>query len=901
MPLAEEFVGAVPEPAGNAVEWIAAARPDARARLDGDPALAAAVWAVAAAGPWLTRICINEPLALDVLAHLDGALPEPPDEDPYYRLRRLKDLGVLQIAGRDLLGLEGIEAVGRRLSDLADRLLAEAVRLSQPSSGGLAVVALGKLGARELNYASDVDLMLVAPGADAGPAGGIDPRPFVDLARACWRVDLDLRPEGRAGSMVRTLPSYEAYWSRWAEAWEFQALLKARRAAGDVALGSEFEARAAEQVWGRPFAAEELRQLRRMKARSESELSRRNLHEREIKRGRGGIRDIEFAVQLLQLVHGRSDARLRVPATIDALRALAAGGYVAQEDADHLDAAYRFLRAVEHRLQLFEGQQAYSLPRAGERRDQIALVMGYRPDGIRSAVQQFEEDLRRHRALVRSIHERLFFRPLLEAFTSSRTAGLVASGLPDEAVAERLAAFGFADATRTAQAVSELTRGFSRVSQLMQTTLPFLLDWLSASPDPDLGLLGLRVLAGGSQSRDRLVAVCRESPIGARQLCQLLGTGPRFSRDFQRHPESLAGLASGAFPAPAEPAVLREKAARSTGWRSGEGSTELGLRQFAQAEMLRIAARDVLDLDDTEAVGRALSDLADAVIGVALHHVRPELPFAVIGMGRLGGHEVGYDSDLDLLMVWDDGDAPGASAAGAAETAALALTRLIGGGSPATGAYRVDLGLRPEGRDGAAARSVDAYSRYYDRWARPWERQALLRGRFVAGDRGVADEFARLVQQFVWDQPVTADDVLEIRRTKARIEKERVPAGEDPKFHLKLGPGSMSDVEWTVQLLQLRHRVPGTGTLDALDRLVHADLIDGADAAILRESYRFCAGTRNRLSLTRDLPAESLPVTGPALTSLARSLGSTPSGLRNEYTRVTRRARRVMERLFYES
>jgi [glutamine synthetase] adenylyltransferase / [glutamine synthetase]-adenylyl-L-tyrosine phosphorylase len=878
-----------------ALEWLAAARPDVAARAGQDPALLRAVAAAVGAGPWLARICAHDPLALDVLADLSGpVVPVVDSVEPFERIRRLRDLGVLHIATRDLLGLDDLQAVGRSLSELAAAVLDEAVALAGPSAAGLAVVALGKLGAAELNYSSDIDLILVGP--DQNGEAGVDPRPFLELARAAWRVDLDLRPEGRAGPMVRSLASYQAYWSRWAETWEFQALLKARTVAGDGPLGARFAGAAAEQVWSRPFGAEELRQLRHLKARAEQQVQRRNMAERELKLGPGGIRDIEFSLQLLQLVHGRSDRSVRTAATLDTLDAMAAGGYVAPEDAEAMAAAYRFLRTVEHRLQLYEGQPVHTLPRSPERRHHLALVLGYQSDGARSAEQQFDDDLRRHRVAARAIHERLFFRPLLEVFTASPGTSPV---LSESAVEERLIAFGFADRARTAQAVSELTRGFSRMSQLMQRMLPLLLDWLSASADPDQGLLGLRILAEGPPSRDRLTTVCRESPVAARQLCQLLGTGPRMARDLQRHPDALSGLAAGEFPAARRPQELEEQAVRSLAWRSGKGSIELGLRQFTQAEHLRIAARDVLGLDDLPQVGRGLSDLADAVICAALDQVAPPVPMAVVGMGRLGGHEVGYDSDVDLLVVWDTPTVPSGEDQPAAEAAALALLRLIGGATPSTGAYRVDLSLRPEGRQGPPARSLAAYEAYFDRWAEPWERQALLRSRFVAGDTAVGAAFLDLVDRIVRDRPFSPTDLRNIRRTKARMERERVPAGEDPKFHLKLGPGSMSDVEWTVQLLQLRHRIKGAGTLETLDRLSDAGLVSRADGSVLGESYRFCSGTRNRLNLIRDLPAESLPPPGPVLSTLARSLGFTSSGLRNEYARVTRRARRVMERLFY--
>ena len=921
------------DPAGatRALERIAAGH-GIGDRLASDAALESALAAVTAASPWLTRILVTDPLAVEIAARPDGPLPEVPDAAPESRLRRVKALGLLRVAVRDLLGLDDLEQVGRGLADLAGRLLEEAYAGAR-AARGMAVIAMGKLGGAELNYASDVDLLLVAPDGDGtGPAPAVrppespgalqfDPRPFVHLARSAWRIDLDLRPEGRSGALARSLTSYEAYWSRWAAAWEFQALLKARPVAGDPELGARFAAAAGHRVWGRALGAEDLRELRRMKARAEGEVLRRGRAELELKRGPGGIRDIEFAAQLLQLVHGPADPELRQASTLAAVRALAAGGYIAGDDAAALDSAYRFLRTVEHRLQLYEGLPSYTLPSSRDRLAHLARVMGYRPEAARGVEEQMLGDLRRHRATARTIHERLFFRPLLEAFGARRpdrsapggsgvpatsgTPGAIpvveAGALPAEAVVARLTAFGFTDAARTRQAVAELTRGFSRISQLMQQILPLLLDWLSDSADPDQGLLGLRTLAGEPHSRERLTAVCRESPTGAQQLCRLLGTGPRFARDLQRQPDALAGLASGSFPSRLDRRQLDDRLARSLAWRSGAGALEMGLRTFVQAERLRIAARDVLGFDDTAETGRALTDLADSVVAAVLARVQPAVPMAVIGMGRFGGGELGYGSDLDLLIVYEGPDAgpAAARAAALAEESASAFVRILAGTTPATGVYPVDLTLRPEGRQGPPARSLEAYATYYDRWAQPWERQALLRGRVVAGNPGVGERFGRLAGEFLWGGPFGAADVREIRRSKARMERERVPAGEDPKYHLKLGPGSLSDVEWTVQLLQLMHGVRATGTGDALAALQAAGHLDPADGAVLGEAYRFCERTRNRLSLVRDLPGDSLPTTGPVLSALARSLGFSATGLRNEYTRLTRRSRRAVERLFY--
>jgi [glutamine synthetase] adenylyltransferase / [glutamine synthetase]-adenylyl-L-tyrosine phosphorylase len=913
-----------PEGAALVLERIANARPDLPERLLADPALRAALVAVSATSPWLARVCVTDPDALDVLSTLDRRVDldeiAGPDGEGLGRAKRLE---VLRIAARDLLSLDGFEEVGAALSALASDVLDAAVRSTAGKSDGIAIVALGKLGGSELNYSSDVDVVLVAPGDGSDEALEPEVRPLLELVRSAWRVDLDLRPEGRAGPLIRTLPSYIAYWDRWAQTWEFQALLKARTVAGDRSLGSRFEDEARSRVWGRPFGAEELAQVRRMKARAEEAVSRRGLEHRELKRGRGGIRDIEFAVQLLQLVHGRADPTLRSASTLGSLRALSAGGYIGADDASSLEAAYVFLRTVEHRLQLYEDQQVHTLPSVGRAQTRLARAAGYRDAPASTALSQFERDLRRHQATVRAIHERLFFRPLLESFTSGpatgiqpaeRAPGRRGSGgqgppLPDrsaqptltsEAASERLAAFGFTDAARTRQAVIELTKGFSRSSKLMQQTLPVLLDWLSQSPSPDMGLLGFRTLATERHSRDQLRALCRESAEGARQLCALLGTGARFARDLQRHPDLLIAMSTGEFlPLPSR-TELDRRAEQSLTWRSGERAVEAGLRLFGRAEMLRIAARDVLELGDVDETGASLSALAEAVITTALLRVSPELPFAVIGMGRLGGRELAYSSDLDLLFVYER--PPGMSepdAAAAAETAAGAVIRLIGGSTPATGLYAVDMDLRPEGRQGPLARSLDAYSAYYERWAQVWERQALLRGRVVAGDALLGERFADLAHKFVWDRPLSTDEVRDIRRTKARMERERVPPSEDPKFHLKLGAGSLSDIEWTAQLLQLENGVQEAGTLAALDMLRSMEAIDPGDARTLTEAYRFCEKTRNRLGLIRDIPSDSLPNAGPTLTALARSLGTTASALRNDYRRHTRRARRVVERVFF--
>ncbi len=871
---------AAPAAVRLALERLGETQPSVLDRLAGDDRMREAFVAVTAASRSLTELVLTDPAAVEVLADLERRPARSGD------LRGWKRLELLRIAARDLLGIDDLPAVGAGLADMAGDVLAAA---APPE--GLAVIAMGKLGGSELNYSSDVDIMFV--GDDTRAA-----RAVLDAARSCFRIDVDLRPEGRDGPLVRSLASYEAYWDRWAQTWEFQALLKARPVAGDPALGARFAAAAAARLWERPFTAEALRAVRSMKARGEAELARRGLSEREVKRGRGGIRDIEFSVQLLQLVHGGADPALRSPTTLDALAELGAGGYIEPEDARSLDYAYRLLRTVEHRLQLVAEQQVHTLPAGGEAMDRLARVMGYRDTAEAGAGGLLAGYLTRQQATVRAIHEHLFFRPLLDHLT----LGATAAPLPSEAVATRLAAFGFAGTERTRQAIQELTRGLTRSSRLMEQMLPLLLGWLSESPDPDLGLLGLRILTTGDQRATELAVAFRESPEAARRLCLLLGTGRVFVDTFEHQPDMIPSLGQPDGLVPRPHGALLTGSANALGWREHVEDRQLGLLRFKRREELRVAGADVLDLagsdreDPVVETAGQLTELAEACVAAALDSLAPTLPFAVIAMGRFGGAELSYASDLDLLFVYD-----GATPADftAAERLGEQLVRFLAGASPPSRIYPVDLALRPEGKDGPLARSLDGYRAYYGRWARTWERQALVRARPVAGDAGVAEGFMEIVEPHVWGTALGDDDIREIRRMKARIERERLPAGDDPQFHLKLGRGSLSDVEFTAQLLQLRHGVRATGTMAALDGLVAAGALSADDRAVLAEAYRFCERTRNRLYLVRGTPGDALPSRLEQLTRLARSLGTDPHELREQYRRVTRRSRGVVERLFY--
>jgi glutamate-ammonia-ligase adenylyltransferase len=880
---------AAPAAVAACLERLVATNDPAIDRLADDRALSRALVAVVAASRSLCRLVEARPAdTLAVLADLDErpALHAVGADD----LVAWKQLEFLRIAARDLTGRDPLDATGRALARLASDVFESACRLVDARD--LAVIGMGKMGGAELNYASDVDIMFVVDGSrdEMEPKA----RAVMEIASRCFRVDANLRPEGRDGPLVRTIEAYEAYWGRWAEPWEFQALLKAQPAAGDGQLGARWLDTAERWLWNRPFSADDLRSLRAMKQRAEHQVERKGLTDREIKLGPGGIRDIEFTVQLLQLVHGHSDPDLRSPTTVTTIEELASAGYVDRRDADELLDAYRFFRVVEHRIQLDDEQQLHSLPTSPEALDRLARTVGYRDTTAADAAEQLMVEIRQKRVTVRAIHERIYFRPLLEAFTET-TDGLTPGGLTPDAAVERLEAFGFTDAMRTKAAVKELTRGLNRSSRLMQQMLPLLLDWLSASPDPDLGLLVLRNLLDDRTRATQLIEAFRDSPEAARRLSLLVGTSRMLGEIVRQNPDLVARLPYSEQLVTLARDDLVASATEAVAWREAD-EVRAGLRRWKDRHLFGIAARDVLRAADVDVVGNDLTALAEATLEATLRTIDPQVPFAVIGMGRFGGGEMSYASDLDVLFVYDG---EGMSAVDEANRVAKAINRFLGGSTPAERLYPIDADLRPEGKQGPMARSYEGFISYWNTYAQTWERQAMIRARTVAGDAALAERLLADLEDHVWAHGLTSDELLEIRRMKARVEGERIPPGEDPQFHLKLGRGSLSDVEFTAQMLQLQHGVRATGTVAALRALAATGVLAEEDADVLTESYRFCERVRNRWYLVNSGPSDSLPMQPEPLTWLARSIGITATELRDEYRRVTRRARHVVERVFY--
>jgi glutamate-ammonia-ligase adenylyltransferase len=735
---------------------------------------------------------------------------------------------------------------------------------------------------------------------------------------AAWEVDAALRPEGKAGALVRSLAGHRAYYEKWASTWEFQALLKMRPVAGDPDLGRGYVEALWPLVWtagDRPGFVAEVQAMRR---RVEATIPPAQA-DRELKLGRGGLRDVEFAVQLLQLVHGRADESLRSGGTIPALAALSAGGYVGRDDAATLIASYRFLRTVEHRLQLFRLRRTHLLPTDEQQLRWLARTLGFRPDARGEAVDVLRAELALHTREVRRLHEKLFYRPLLSAV--ARVPGEHLQ-LGSKAAGDWLRALGFADPEAALRHLGALTAGVSRSAAMQKLLLPVLLQTFAACPGPDAGLLAYRQVSEALGGNQWFLRLLRDEGQVAERLAQLLGSSQYVASLLTRTPEALRILAGDDELTPRTAAVLTstwgQAAARAPDPQAGVRV----LRGLRRHELLRVACADLLGRLDVVAVGRALTDIAVATLrvglGVAVRaHAHEagitvtDLPvdLGVIGMGRLGGGEMGYGSDADVLFVHRA--RPGtdeATATAAANALAHTLRRLLSEPGPDP-AFDIDADLRPEGRQGPLVRSLSAFGEYYQRWVSVWEVQALLRAVPVAGDEQLGADFVALVDPIRYPATgLSAEQVAEIRRIKARVERERLPRGADPATHTKLGRGGLSDVEWTVQLLQLQHaaELPGlrtTSTVGGLTVLRDHGLLDGDQAEALRTAWETASRARNAIFLVRGRPSDQLPRPGTELAGVARASGYGPDvdagQFVDDYRRITRRARSVVDQVFY--
>ncbi|MGW2305960.1 bifunctional [glutamine synthetase] adenylyltransferase/[glutamine synthetase]-adenylyl-L-tyrosine phosphorylase [Streptomyces sp. NPDC001809] len=850
---------------------------------------------------------------------------------------------LLAIAARDVCGTIDVAGAAAELADLATATLRAALAIARTAAPDdaalcrLAVIAMGKCGGHELNYVSDVDVIFVAePAPEVGDREGGEAKAMQaatrlasHLMRICsettvegtiWPVDANLRPEGRNGPLVRTLSSHLAYYQRWAKTWEFQALLKARAVAGDPELGAQYIEAVSPLVWQAAERENFVPDVQKMRRRVVDNIPAAQI-DRELKLGPGGLRDVEFAVQLLQLVHGRSDAGLHSGTTLDALAALAAGGYVGRADAAQLDEAYRFLRAMEHRIQLYRLRRTHLVPEDEADLRRLGRSLGLRTD----PVAELNKEWKRHAAVVRRLHEKLFYRPLLDAFAQLAPGEI---RLSTKAAGQRLEALGYADPAAALRHLEALAAGVSRKAAIQRTLLPVLLGWFADSADPDAGLLGFRKVSDALGKTPWYLRLLRDEGAAAENLARVLSAGRLAPDLLLRAPEAVALLGDPEGLGPRDRDHLEQEVLAAVGRASDAEQAVAAARGVRRRELFRTAAADLIGSYGTEdsprepdpgalvdRVGEAVTDLNAATIAGALRAaVRAEwgdeLPtrFAVIGMGRFGGHELGYGSDADVLFVHEPREGVDEQEAARAANRVVAEMRRLLQLPTADPPLLIDADLRPEGKSGPLVRTLKSYAAYYHRWSLVWESQALLRAEPLAGDRELGERFVELVDPLRYPAEGLGEDaVREIRRLKARMESERLPRGADPTLHAKLGRGGLSDVEWTVQLLQMQHGwvEPGlrtTRTREALRAAHAAGLIPTEEAQTLDEAWVLATRVRNAVMLVRGRPGDTFPSDPRELAAVGRYLGY-ESGhvgeMVDDYRRITRRARAVVEELFY--
>jgi len=926
--------------------------PDLLARLTAAPVLARQLIMVLGGSSQLSQHLIAHPEHLELLEtelvkvpaaslrrellEATGADPESPTPiatDPTGDQLRIAYRGVLlRIAARDLGAPEPIETVvdiADELSDLADATLEAALSIARLKLGEnalktrLAVVALGKCGAQELNYVSDVDVLFVAePVEDDGTplvsndqAVQIATRIAAEMTRICsahtsawtiWEVDAALRPEGKAGQLVRTLSSHRIYYEKWAKTWEFQAMLKARPAAGDLELGQAFVDLVTPMVWRAAERENFVADTQAMRKRVVAHIPARD-QGRELKLGEGGLRDVEFSVQLLQLVHGRVDERLRSRATLPALKALIDNGYVGREDGKRFALAYRFLRTLEHRIQLFNLRRTHLLPNNDHDLRRLGRSFGYK-DPVKELLSTWRHTAQR----VRRLHERLFYSPLLDTVAKIPSTEL---RLTTDAALDRLRALGYADPKAALRHIAALSQGVTRQAEIQRQLLPAMLGWFAQAPNPDHGLLAFRQVSEALGTTPWYLRALRDEGTMAERLARILASSRYAVELLKRAPQTVQMLADDQELRPRSLAELKAEMHAAAGRQSSSVAAVEAIRAIRRRELFRVSAGDLLGNNDVLSVGAALTDLASATIEAALavaseaSESGPMPRIAVIAMGRWGGREMSYASDADAMFVMEDSadqDSDPTKVAAAVVTELRTLLTRPAADPPLS----IDTDLRPEGKGGALIRSLSAYRNYYSRWSSTWELQALVRADALAGDEELGKALMAEIDAHRWPEGgLNTAQLTEIRKLKARVEAERLPRGANPAKHTKLGPGGIADVEWTVQLLQLQHAyetpaLRSSRTIVALRAARDAGIIDAMDAGHLEAAWMLASRIRNQIMLMRGRGSDSLPSDNRELASLAELLGYGPgesSHLLADYRRVTRRARAVVERVFWGS
>ena len=713
--------------------------------------------------------------------------------------------------------------------------------------------------------------------------------------------------------------------------------------AGDMNLGQQFIDLTAPLVWQASARENFVSDAQAMRRRVEKE-SAKTRDDRRIKLGPGGLRDVEFTVQLLQLVHGRSDTHLRSAATLEALNELIDGGYIGRSAGQAMSRCYRFERLIEHRAQLSRLRRTHDLPKKEANLRRIARSIGTDLEGKNlTNATELEKAFNRTRRQVRTLHEEIFYRPLLSATASLSEAEM---RLSPQAARERLAAFGYRDPDGAMRQIEALTEGLSRRAAILRQLLPVMIGWMGMGDDPDQGLLSFRRLSDAIGTSHWFMGMLRDSRLVAKRLSYIC-SGSRWTSDrLSETPQAVSWLDDDAdlqirpreVLAGEVASLLRRRLLGMCSENYEQVATEAisALLAIRSREQLRSAMADTLDGVDPLRGAAALSQVTEVVLDGAIrvahavaiaqtqgpqalekgvdetgHLLAAHAEHAIIAMGRLGGAELSYASDTDVLFVHRP--RPGSNTT-QAQTEADQLARWLISAlkADAMHALVLDADLRPEGRNGALSRSLDAYREYYERWGQVWERQALIRARYVAGSHTVGQLFTELIAPLRYStKGLNTDELRQVRHLKARMETERLPRGTNPRRHLKLGPGGLSDVEWAIQLLQLRHahthpELQTTSTLQALQAANQAQLINQTDTQTLRQAWLAASRLRSANVLatgrTSGYRLELLPNTAIDLRMVARLLYY-PAGqdaqVEEDYLRAARHARTVVEKLLF--
>ncbi len=852
-------------------------------------------------------------------------------------LRRYKHEEYLRIGARDLMPSVSVEETVRELSALADAALDAAYRFARaeverdygvlhlPESGQanrFAILGMGKLGGGELNFSSDIDVIFLYESDEGESAGGArgksTPREFFSaVARKIihamgqvseegfvFRIDLRLRPMGNSGPLVQSVGSSMLYYESWGQCWERAALIKARPAAGDLDLGKEFLREVEPFIYRRYLDYTTVEELRHLKLRIENELLSPAEKERNLKLGYGGIREIEFFTQALQLVNGGYVPAVRGPSTLPALARLAEHRLISPRERDLLTDAYRFLRQAEHKVQIVQEAHAHSIPQSADEERAFARRLGYRAKGKASERGLFWRDHARHTKNVRKIFDRLFYGAQKEREADAASAtGLVWNDLDRrELVTKELGRLGFKNPELSYDNLLAVRDGETYAPpspkrlKVMRALGPALLVELARSGAPDQALANLARFSHSIGGRTGFLTLLAENPHTLRLLTTLFADSQFLTDLFLNRPELIDTLIRADL----------TRIEKSRGEMLGELRRALdesadfedrlnALRRYKNEEFIRIGLHDLGGAIELMQALAQLSDLADACVEGALEIACAELAqkhgavaggrFAVIGGGKMGGRELDYNSDLDLIFIYDAPEE--AQSRGGPQGKLPAhdyyvrlgqkLIACLAAPTEEGIAYRIDMQLRPSGKSGPLVSSLGAFREYHNSSSLLWERQALIKTRCVAGDPSLGKEAEHIAAAFAYGSSLDAQGIAEIHHLRMRMERE-LAREDSTHFNLKKGRGGLVDIEFITQMLQLTHghrlaAVRRRGTVEALRALHDEKILKRGEFRLLAEGYLFLRRVDHRLRLERDQSIDAFEAEPERLEGIAQALG----------------------------